>query len=152
MVLKFLPKPNMAMLGIDYGAKKIGLAKSDDAGIMAMPLEVLRNTGEAAVQQHIKQLCDEQGITTIVVGVPVSLSSGSSTINIRDVDLQNKQMQEVLAFIEQLKTAVAVPVVMEDERLSTQMANRLRRDSDRKGSDDDVAAMLILQNYLDKLQ
>jgi len=140
----------MAILGIDYGAKKIGLAKSDDKQKIALPLEILSNTGKADVLFRLKEVCQEYEISKIVVGVPVSLSSGKEKTFWRQKDLQNKQMKEVLGFVSWLKDNIDLPVEIEDERLSTKMANGLRRDLVKKGPDDAVAAMLILQTYLDK--
>ena len=139
----------MAVLGIDYGAKKIGLAKSDELGHLALPLTVLIGKSKAEVLKFINESIKEHSISTIVVGVPISLSSGADTL-LRPVDYANKQMQEVLGFIDWLKKNVSVPVAMEDERLSTKLARGLRKDLVKQGPDDAVAAMLVLQSYLDK--
>ena len=141
----------MAILGIDYGSSKIGLAKSDEGSSFALPLEILKNTSPSEVLKRLKEICQEFNIKKIVVGVPVSLSGNKDSI-LRHVDLQNKQMREVLTFIDWLKENIDLPIVMEDERLSTKMANSLNKPLIKNGSDDDVAAMLILQSYLDKLK
>lgn len=141
----------MAILGIDYGSSKIGLAKSDEENRLALPLEVLKNTSRDDVLRRIKELIQDYNITQIVIGVPVSMS-GSTEELLRNTDWQNEQMQEVLEFIQWLKKSVDLPVMMEDERLSTKMANSLNKPMIKNSSDDDVAAMLILQNYLDKLK
>ncbi len=140
----------MSILGIDYGAKKIGLAKSDQNNYLALPLEILPNSGKEKVLQRLKSICQEEQIEKIVIGVPISLQPDKRQTFWRQKDLQNKQMREVLAFIEWLKSNVDIPVDIEDERLSTKMANGLRKDLVKKGPDDAVAAMLILQSYLDK--
>ncbi|MDX9893149.1 MAG: Holliday junction resolvase RuvX [Patescibacteria group bacterium] len=141
----------MAILGIDYGAKKIGLAKSDQLKSFALPLKVLANTGREKVLLELKKICQENEIEAIVVGVPVSFQNGDKKTFWRQKDLQNQQMKEVLAFITWLKDNIDLPVEVEDERLSTKLANGLRRDLVKKGPDDAVAAMLILQTYLDQL-
>jgi len=141
----------MAILGIDYGAKKIGLAKSDDKQKIALPLEILPNTGKADVLFRLKEVCQQYEISKIVIGVPISLANGKTKTFWRQKDLQNKQMKEVLSFVNWVKENIDLPVEIEDERLSTKMANGLRRDLVKKGPDDAVAAMLILQTYLDKL-
>jgi len=140
----------MAILGIDYGAKKIGLAVSDEQQKLALPLEVLINLSQAEILNKIKEISQKYNIDQIVVGVPVSFSAGKKETLLREVDLQNQQMKEVLAFVSWLKEKGDWPVEVEDERLSTKMANGLRRDLIKKGPDDAVAAMLILQSYLDK--
>lgn len=138
----------MSILGIDYGAKKIGLAKSDKEQTMALPLEVLTNKTRSELLIRLNEICQEHDVFKIVVGVPVSLSRGSSQVLLREV--ANKQMQEVLEFIEWLKKHIHLPIEMEDERLSTKMANGLMKGTAKGKADDAVAAMLILQTYLDK--
>ena len=139
----------MTILAIDYGAKKIGLAKSDSDESMALPLDIIPHISKQDVLERLNKICQENNIKKIVVGVPVSMSNGKKDF-IREIDLENKQMKEVLGFIDWLKDGINLPVEMEDERLSTKLAGGLMK-GEMKGQDDDaVAAMLILQNYLDK--
>ena len=140
----------MAILGIDYGAKKIGLAKSDEENRLALPLDILFDKTKEEILEKLKQIFSEHNIEKIVVGVPVSMQNGGNKTFWRQKDLQNEQMKEVLGFINWLKDNIDLPVEIEDERLSTKMANGLRKDLVKKGQDDAVAAMLILQTYLDK--
>ena len=140
----------MAILGIDYGAKKIGLAKSDEAGKLALPLEVIRFDSEEKTLQKIKTICQEENIKKIIIGVPISLNPEKRDGFWRLKDLQNAQMREVLNFIDWLRKNIDLPIEVEDERLSTKMANGLLKNLVKKGPDDAVAAMLILQTYLDK--
>jgi len=140
----------MSILGIDYGAKKIGLAKSDQNQKIAMPLRTVFNHNQPALLIELQSVCQAENIEKIVVGVPVSLSASQGNL-LRDKDLQNQQVKEVLSFIIWLRGNINLPVEMEDERLSTKMANRLQRDLVKKNGDDPVAAMLILQSYLDKI-
>lgn len=139
----------MSILGIDYGAKKIGLAISGSNDKVALPLKILLNTNLSEVLQHLKILCQENEVKKIVVGVPLSLSNGHDVF-LREQDLQNKQMQEVLNFVEVLKKNLSLPVDLEDERLSTKLALRAEKKLVKENGDDAIAAMLILQNYLDK--
>lgn len=139
----------MTILAIDYGAKKIGLAKSDTEQSMALPLDIIPHTSKQEVLEKINNICQENSIEKIVVGVPVSLSNGKKDF-IRGIDFENKQMKEVLGFIDWLKEVIHLPVEMEDERLSTKLASNMMK-GEMKGEDDDaVAAMLILQSYLDR--
>jgi len=140
----------MSILGIDYGAKKIGLAVSDEQDKLALPLEVLINANAGGVLQRIEEVCEDYKIKKIIIGVPISLAGQKKEMLFREVDLQNQQMKEVLAFVNWLKENIDLPVEVEDERLSTKMARGLRKDLVKKGPDDAVAAMLILQSYLDK--
>ncbi|MFA6322423.1 MAG: Holliday junction resolvase RuvX [Candidatus Buchananbacteria bacterium] len=141
----------MAILGIDYGAKKIGLAKSDDKNKFAMPLEIIKSDNQKEILKRIKEVCEQEDIEKIIVGVPISLKAEKRDNLFRLKDLENKQMQEVLVFVDWLKDNLKLPLEVEDERLSSKMANRLGRgEIKRKGDDDAVAAMLILQSYLDK--
>ncbi|OGY46743.1 MAG: hypothetical protein A3A24_02755 [Candidatus Buchananbacteria bacterium RIFCSPLOWO2_01_FULL_46_12] len=140
----------MSILGIDYGAKKIGLAKSDQFKKLAVPLGTVFNNSKSEVLAKLKNICQQENIDEIVVGVPVSLSTGNSGL-LREIDFKNQQVKEVLAFIDWLKTNFSLPIGMEDERLSTKMANRLEKDLVKKnGGDDPIAAMLVLQSYLDR--
>ena len=136
----------MAILGIDYGAKKIGLAISGQNDSMALPLEILSNTGKDDVLKKLQSICQDQEIEKIIIGVPLSLKADSS----EQKDLPNQQLKEVLSFIEWLKDNLDVPIEVEDERLSTKMATGLLKGTEKKGKDDAVAAMLILQTHLDK--
>lgn len=124
----------MPILGIDYGLKKIGLAIADSHGQLAVPLKTLLvNSPEDALAQ-LKEIIDSEQIDYLVMGVPVG---------------NHDQAQEQLtrSFIKTLEQAVRVPVMVEDERLSTKAAQELQGSSH---DDDAVAAMLILQTHLDK--
>lgn len=133
----------MTVLGIDYGAKKIGLAKSDEQDRLALPLDIIYRTTPAALREQLTAVCQQHQIDRIVVGVPISLKADERQ---RQPDLKNQQLKDVLAFVGWLQAALGLPVEVEDERLTTKQANRLGV----RGQDDAVAAMLILQTYLDK--
>ncbi len=133
----------MSILSIDYGDKKVGLAKSVEG--TAVPLLILENKSRADLLKKIKQVCAENDIEKIIVGLPLSMSG----ISMCDKDLKNSHLQKVLAFIAELKKSTTISVETEDERLSTKQAASLVQGAKNK-SDDDIAAMLILQNYLDK--
>ncbi len=140
----------MSILGIDYGAKKIGLAKSDDQNKFALPLEIIKSDDRRVIITRLKEIIDSGSIDKIVVGVPIALAAKKPEELFRLKDLQNKQMQEVLAFVEWLRSKIDLPLDVEDERLSSRQALGLIKGSGTKGDDDAVAAMLILQSYLDK--
>jgi len=125
----------MTILGLDYGEKKIGVAKS--AGSLAVTFCIIQN--DKILFQRIKEICEQQNIEKIVVGVPYPHSGNAS-------DQQKKSEQ----FVKDLKQELSIDVVAEDERMSSQMAQKLGVGLKRGEEDDAIAAMLVLQSYLDK--
>jgi putative Holliday junction resolvase len=134
-------------LGIDLGARRIGLAISDASGVLARPLEVIEASGSAQLAQVAEAvrriMAEEDGLDVVVVGLPKRLDGSP-----------NEQTAAVTAFVGALRARIAQPVVLQDERLSSVEAeSRLaRRDRDwrsRKKKLDAAAAAVILQDYLD---
>lgn len=133
------------VLGIDYGDRKVGLALAE--GKVAVPLRVIR----AASQQHqaaswrrqlreeIKRICAEYDVRTVVVGIPRPLRGGKSA--------QTNMTEE---FVEWLRRELSIPVLTEDERLTTAFAKRLMREWKGKADDDAIAAALILQSHVER--
>jgi putative Holliday junction resolvase len=139
----------MRLLGIDYGRKRVGLALSDATGTLARPWKTIAVRGSAKqlasdLANEIELLRNESdGLGTIVVGLPRRLSGEA-----------NEQTAAVEGLAAQLRTLVDVPLVMQDERLSSHEAESLlsRREKDwrkRKAALDQMAAAVILQDYLD---
>ena len=139
----------MRVLGIDYGARRIGLALSDATATLASPWRMLQRPPSEA--ETLRMLIaaisalqdDADGLEAVVVGWPRRLD-GSAT----------DQTAIVETFARSLKSQIAVPVVLQDERLSsTEAESRLaRREKDwrkRKQQLDAAAAAVILQDYLD---
>ena len=137
------------MLGIDYGARRIGLALSDATATLASPWRLLQRPPSEAetLRIMIKEIDglarQDDGLEAVVVGWPRRLD-GSPT----------HQTAIVETFARLLETKIAVPVVLQDERLSSHEAeSRLAaRESDwrkRKAKLDAAAAAIILQDYLD---
>ena len=137
------------MLGIDYGARRIGLALSDATATLASPWRLLQRPPSEAetLRVMIKEIStlakDDDGLEAVVVGWPRRLD-GSPT----------DQTALVEAFARALKARLDVPVILQDERLSSHEAeSRLAaRESDwrkRKARLDAAAAAIILQDYLD---
>lgn len=127
----------MRILGIDYGDKKIGLAFGDSSVKVAVPLDVILNTGEATIRELAKRVKVED-IELIVVGAPLSPNS-------------TKQLDKTRAFISLLKAAVTVPIVEEDESFTTAESRRLMAEEDAGAEEDALAAMLIVQQHLNNL-
>jgi putative Holliday junction resolvase len=131
----------MSYLGIDYGAKKIGVAKSDSEGQLALPLIVIRYENLKDVAAQLGTICKQENIQTIVVGAPI-------TTRQLDSSTANQQLNEAKSFATWLESELKISVILEDERFSTQAAGTLRQGM--RGDDDATAAMLILQSYLDR--
>jgi putative Holliday junction resolvase len=140
---------NMRVLAIDVGKRRIGLAISDTSRTLARPLSVLTVNGSAdAVDRVVSEIhrlsSEDDGIATIVVGVPVALD-GSST----------EQTAQVAAFVEALKTRTPLPIATEDERLTSREAESRLAEGERdwrvrKTKLDAAAAAIFLQDYLDR--
>ena len=133
------------VLGLDYGERRIGLALSDPLGIIAKPLTIIDRKKTADHISRISEIVSERKITSIVVGLPLTLKGGYS-----------KQTEIVLAFIEQLKSDLQIPVVAVDERLSSVAAEKSLQEQavktgHNKGRVDETAAAIFLQEYLDSL-
>jgi putative Holliday junction resolvase len=140
------------VLGIDYGARRIGLALSDPTATLASPWRVLARPASEAdtlrvmIAQVEQLVAEDEGLAAVVVGWPRRLD-GSPT----------HQTPLVEAFARALEQRVAVPVVLQDERLSSREAeSRLAlRERDwrrRKEKIDAAAAAVFLQDYLDSRQ
>ena len=130
------------MLGIDVGAKRVGVAVADDETRFARPLEVIDVDATDPIER-IAELCREMSVSLIVVGKPVGLSGNDGPA----VDAQ-------AGFLTRLRSAVPVELRECDERLTTVVANQgMRaagaRRSAQKRLRDAVAAQVILQSYLD---
>ncbi len=138
------------MLGIDYGARRVGLAVSDATGLLARPLKTLDRSSLAdaalvdAVLVAVAEVStDDEPLAAIVVGLPRRLDGSP-----------NDQTPRVEAFVTRLAARTPLPVVLQDERLSSHEAeSRLaltekdwRR---RKQMLDAASAAVILQDYLD---
>lgn len=131
------------VLGIDVGKVRVGVAISDELGMLAHPLETVARAQAAA---SIAQIATEKRVGAIVVGVPRHMNGNTG-----------ESAQDALAFADKLRSTVGVQVIALDERLSTVAAHRALRESGRKtretrGVVDQVAAQMILQTYLDRQQ
>ena len=131
------------VLGLDLGDARIGVALSDPRRTVAFPLGTVKTGSPPGELRAIADLVVEHGVTTVVVGLPVSMSGE-----------RGSRAQQATAFARALADAVAVPVEMQDERLSTVEAERRLRSSGvsaRRGRAvvDQAAAAVILQAWLD---
>lgn len=128
----------MRILGIDYGDKKIGLAFGDSEARVAVPLDVVPNMGDGTIQTFARRVKSED-IDLIVIGVPLSTGGHHSSA----------QLDKTRAFIQKLGALVSIPVVEEDESFTTAESIRLQREEGAEADEDALAAMLIVQAYMD---
>ncbi len=134
------------ILGLDHGARRIGVAISDELGITAQPLLTLQHTSQRNDLRSLGRLMRRYGCVEIVVGWPIHLSGDSSP-----------RAQAAEKFADALRAEFGLPVHLWDERMSTAEAHRHldavgRGMRDRKDVIDQVAAVLILQSWLDARQ
>ena len=138
----------MRILGLDYGSKTVGVAVSDPLGLTAQSVETIWRKQENKLRQtlaRIEELVSEYQVERIVVGYPKNMNN---TVGERAL--------KSLEFKEKLEKRTGLPVVMWDERLTTVEAERtlmeagVRREN-RKQYLDELAAVFILQGYLDSL-
>ena len=138
----------MRLMGLDYGSKTVGVAVSDPLGLTAQGVETVWRKQENKLRQtmaRIEELISEYQVERIVLGYPKNLNY---TVGERAVNS--------LEFKEKLEKRTGLPVVMWDERLTTAEAERtlmetgVRREN-RKQFLDQMAAVLILQGYLDRM-
>lgn len=139
----------MRVMGLDYGSKTVGVAISDPLGITAQGIETIRRKAENKLRQtlaRIEELVKEYEVDKLVLGFPKHMNN---TIGDRaEKSLELKAM---------LERRTGLPVIMWDERLTTLEAERtlieskVRRE-DRKKYVDKIAAVFILQGYLDSIR
>jgi putative Holliday junction resolvase len=123
----------MKYLGIDWGEKRIGLAIREEETEMVIPFGVVSNIDEV-----IKIIKNEE-IDKIVIGSPISLKN-------EELEMKKK----IDEFVTKLKRLTSKEIFLIDERLSSKAADNLPGDKKNKASRDAIAAMLILENYLDR--
>jgi putative holliday junction resolvase len=133
----------MRVLSIDYGLRRIGLALSDPTGLFAQGLGVLQRVSDKGAVADIAKIVLEKEVDEIVVGLPKNMNG---TIGPR--------AEQCKAFADKLGESVSIPIAMYDERLTTVAATRVLIDADmrrnkRKRVVDEIAATILLQNYLD---
>lgn len=138
----------MRILGLDVGTKTVGVALSDEMGWTAQGIETIRINEERNKFgfERVQELVKQYNVDTIVVGLPKNMNG---TIGPRGEACQQ--------YAEQLRELLGIEVIMWDERLSTMAAERLLISADvsrkkRKQVIDKMAAVVILQGYLDSKQ
>ena len=135
----------MRIMGLDMGAKRVGVALSDEMGWTAQTLTVLDRKPFDKFVAALTELVAQYQVTKLVLGLPRNMDGSLGP-----------QAQRVLSMVSELKKHLEIEIVTWDERLSTVAAEKALIEADvrrskRKTVVDKVAAALILQNYLDYL-
>ncbi len=144
LALQTPPHQPVRYLGLDIGSKRIGVAVSDELGLTAQPvLTLTRKRNPREDMRSLARLCRRFGCAGIVVGNPLHLSGEASA-----------QAARTRAFAEELATLATLPLHLWDERLTTRAAHEIlyaagKRRQEHKPLVDQVAAVLILQSFLD---
>lgn len=129
------------LLGLDIGERRIGVALSDEMGMIASPLVTINTTADVATE--LRALVERYSIARVIVGLPIGLSGR-----------EGPQAKTVRSVADALASELGIEFVYSDERLSSAVAERAqirqgtRRDK-RKQNIDNMAAAVILQGYLD---
>ncbi|MDO9399218.1 MAG: Holliday junction resolvase RuvX [bacterium] len=122
-------------LGIDWGEKRIGLAVGDSETKIAVPFKTVENI------EKVLQIINDEKIDIVIIGEPLSITNYK-------LQITNEKYNK---FIKDLKDRSNLQIELIDERLSSKAGDALIGDKKVKASRDEVAAMLILQLYLDKM-
>ena len=135
----------MRILGIDYGEKRVGLAISSPVGHIAQGLPTIERMDGKDYLEELADIIEEKEVSEIVVGLPKNMN-----------DTIGEKAEEVLEFVETLKSKFGLPVHTFDERLTTVRAHRAMTGAkmSKKGKKkrvDMIAAQFILQAYLDQI-
>jgi putative Holliday junction resolvase len=133
----------MRILALDIGTKNIGVALSDESGIIAQGKEVIRRKSDAYAIARVKDILEGFDVKEIIVGLPINMDG-----------TKGKRAKDSIGFAENLEQNVHIPVKFWDERLSTKEAEDIMIRADitrnkRKKIVDKLAAQIILQGYLD---
>lgn len=137
----------MRILCLDVGSKTIGVAMSDPLGWIAQAVKTIRRGSTQNDSLDLKKMVEENEVKTIVVGLPLNMNGS-----------EGPQAQSVRRFVEEMRKVIPdVPVEFWDERLSTVAAERGLLEADvsrakRKGVIDQMAAVHILQGYLEAIR
>ncbi|MBK7921930.1 Holliday junction resolvase RuvX [Veillonella sp. YH-vei2232] len=136
----------MRIMSLDVGSRTIGVACSDALLMTAQGIETVRRTSLEKDFNRLKEIIAEYEVHEIVVGMPKNMNG-----------TKGERAEKTEEFVEKMKEVIDLPVAFWDERLSTVMAERQLIAADvsrkkRKSVIDKMAAVVILQGYLDRLQ
>ena len=139
------------LLGVDFGDKRTGLAISNESRTIASGITQISVGGMQKTAAAVAQVAKDRAVVGVVVGLPVNMD-GSHGPRAQHAEKFAGLLREALTAL-----AVEIPVVMQDERMTTMAASRYLNETDtrgskRKGVIDTLSAEIILQNALDKLR
>ena len=137
---------DMRVAALDFGKARVGMAITDELGVMAHPRPALDARNRMALLRRIKEIAEEEQLTRFVVGLPIE-SSGKRGLVAR----------EAIDFADQVAKATGLPITLWDERFTTAEAARLLHDGGHRARDfrrriDGAAACIILQAWMDRQQ
>jgi putative holliday junction resolvase len=128
------------VLAIDYGRRRMGLALSDELRVTAQPLMTLVRTNRPRDIRRLRDLCRERGVAQVVVGYPLDMSGEAGAM-----------AEEASRFAARLERELGIPVDLQDERLTSWEARQIAPETKRRRAWlDDVAAALVLRDYLER--
>ena len=138
----------MRILGLDFGSRTVGVAVSDELGLTAQGVEIIRRKSPGKLRQtlaRIEELVISYNAEKIVLGYPKHINNS-----------EGERCERTMEFKEKLAYRMELPVILWDERFTTVAAEEIMKESGirrehRKEYVDEIAAMLILQGYLDYL-
>ncbi|HSA06669.1 MAG TPA: Holliday junction resolvase RuvX [Candidatus Gastranaerophilales bacterium] len=132
------------ILGLDIGTKRIGIAISDPLEISAQPLKAVSRKPDLDSINEIKKICEEYNVFIIVAGLPKNMNGSIGF-----------QAEDVISYLELLKKEIPLTIELEDERLTSVIAEKALIEQNKKPSKkkeliDISSAILILQQFLNK--
>lgn len=134
----------MVLLGVDYGERRTGVAASDALGVLASPVKVLEGVPLKKLPAALATIVEERGAAKIILGLPLNMDGS-----------RGEKAQKCEALAVRLRETLGLPVELWDERLTTVAAHRALNETNVRGAKrknivDAVAAVMILQSYLDR--
>jgi putative holliday junction resolvase len=135
----------MRILAIDTGSVRVGLALSDELGMLAHPLEVLPAEPLSTLIQRLQEIVTEKKVELVLVGLPRNMDGS-----------YGPAAEKVLELVQKLRAQLPIPIKTWDERLTSVQAHRFLDETEisqknRREKTDKVAAAVLLQSYLDSL-
>jgi putative Holliday junction resolvase len=128
---------------VDYGRKRIGLALSDELGLIARPLATMQRTNRQNDMRRLREVCRRNGVCRIIVGHPLHLTGEAGAM-----------AAEASGFARRLEKATDIEVELRDERLTSweaqQTVKKTKGGRHKKSPLDDVAAAILLRDYLEQ--
>lgn len=131
----------MRYMALDLGNHYIGIALSDDLGMIARPLKVIKRTSRVNDYKTYNQLITENKVKAVIVGLPINMDGS-----------EGRQAAWVRDYVDAFAQTVEIPIYFWDERLTSEIATDIIKDNRKlppKARVDAVAAAVILQSYLD---